>query len=332
MSISQETIVLPLGGNRLSGPLPSNLSSLSVLEHLDLRDNNLTGELPESLSQISTLQILNLRNNSLQGSIPETISNLSSLRILDVSNNNLTGKIPKECGNLVGMVEIPNLLSSISDLFTFSIEFKDLIVNWKKSKQGLSIRNLDIYTLLDLSKNQLSGEIPASLGALKALKLLNVSYNKLSGKIPDSFGDLENVESLDFSHNQLSGSIPQTLVKLNQLGNLDVSNNQLKGRIPVGGQMNSMADPIYYANNSGLCGMQIHVACPEDQPPPPPPGGSAVHDTKDPWFIWEGVGIGYPIGFLFAVGIIFLTGYFTPPPSTNHRYHRRQRQSIRRRI
>ena len=56
-----------------------------------------------------------------------------------------------------------------------------------------------MYFLLDLSNNQLSSEIPASLSAFKALKMLNLSYNKLSGKIPASLSDLQNVEGLDLT-------------------------------------------------------------------------------------------------------------------------------------
>ena len=106
------TKFLALGGNKLSGGLPFNLTNLSNLERLELQDNNLTGELPNFLSRISTLQVLNLRNNSFQGSIPQSIFNLRSLRILDVSNNNLTGEIPQESHSLVGMIETPNLTST----------------------------------------------------------------------------------------------------------------------------------------------------------------------------------------------------------------------------
>lgn len=60
-----------------------------------------------------------------------------------------------------------------------------------------------IYTSLDLSKNQLSGDVPDSIGGLKSLKLLSISLNKLSGRTPISFGDLESLESLDLSHNTL---------------------------------------------------------------------------------------------------------------------------------
>ena len=95
-------------------------------------------------------------------------------------------------------------------------------MNWKKSNQGISTNKLNMYTLLDLSNNQLFGKFPTSLGALKALKLLNISCNKLSGKIRTSFGDLENIETIDLSHNNLSGFIPSTLTKL-QLLNIIIS-------------------------------------------------------------------------------------------------------------
>ena len=343
-AFSQYTEILALGGNKFSGGLPSNLTRLSNLKRLELQDNYISGEFPNFLSQIFTLQVFNLQNNFLEGLIPETISNLSNLQILDLSNNNLTGKIPLGFVHLMGMIEAPNLPSSCTSISMIyilysedirsNIVLNDLIVNWNKSKQGLSSHDLDMYFLLDLSSNQLSGEIPASLGTLKALKLLNISHNKLSGKIPASLGDLENLESLDLSHNQLSGSIPPTLTKLQQLTTFDVSNNQLTGQIPIGGQMNTMLDPNYYANNSGLCGAQIQVTCPEEQSPPSKP---QEHDNKEPWFSWGGVGIGYPVGFVLKIVIIFLTGYFSPSQPSNNRLrcshpHRSIRQRMWTRI
>jgi Leucine-rich repeat (LRR) protein len=295
---------------------------LNNLEHLDLHDNRIAGELPMSLSQMSTLQVLNLRNNTLEGSIPSTITNLTNLRILDVSSNNLSGEIPAKLGDLVGMIDTPNTLRSVSDMFTFPIEFSDLIVNWKKSKQGLSSHSLEIYSLLDLSKNQLSGQLPASLGHLKGLKLLNISYNHLSGKIPATFGNLESLESLDLSRNRLSGSIPRTLSKLQELTTLDVSNNKLEGQIPVGGQMDTMNDPNSYANNSGLCGFQILLPCPPDpeQPQVKQP------EADDSWFSWQGAGIGYSVGFFATITIILVSGCISRlPPQNRHRSHRRQR-------
>ncbi|KAB5572826.1 hypothetical protein DKX38_000020 [Salix brachista] len=317
---SQETRILSLGKNMFSGKLPSNLTDLNKLEHLDLQDNRIAGELPMSLCQMSTLQVLDLRNNTLEGSIPSTINNLANLRILDVSSNNLSGEIPAKLGNLVGMIDTPSTIKPVSDVFTFPIEFSDLIVNWKKSKQGLSSHSLEIYSLLDLSKNQFSGQLPATFGHLKALKLLNISYNHLSGKIPETFGNLESLESLDLSHNRLSGSIPRTLSKLQELTTLDVSNNKLEGKIPVGGQMDTMNDPDSYANNSGICGFQIQLPC------PPEPTQVKLPEADDSWFSWQGAGIGYSVGFFATVTIILVSGCICRlPPQNRHRSHRRRR-------
>ncbi|KAE8729699.1 H/ACA ribonucleoprotein complex subunit 1-like protein 1 [Hibiscus syriacus] len=179
------TSMLSLSQNGFSGPLPENFSNLRMLKHLGLHDHNISGEFPAFFSQVSSLQVLNLRNNSIDGSISNDLSSLSSIQILNLSNNNLKSEIPPSLEKLTGMIDTPDVPVTLSEIFNFPVEIQHLIVNWKKSKQGLSIRNRDIYTFLDLSKNQFSGEIPHSLGGLKSLKLLNLSFNELSGKISE---------------------------------------------------------------------------------------------------------------------------------------------------
>ncbi|MBA0861235.1 hypothetical protein Goshw_025898 [Gossypium schwendimanii] len=313
------SVMLSLRQNGFYGPLPENFSNLIMLEHLDLHDNNISGEFPAFFSQMSSLQVLNLRNNSIKGSISNDLSSLSSLRILDLSNSYLKGEIPQSLGNLTGMIETPDAPLTLSEIFKFPVEIHDLIVNWKKAKQGLSIRNRDIYTFLDLSKNRLSGEIPHSLGGLKSLKLLNLSFNELSGKIPISFGDLESVETLDLSRNSLDGEIPGTFSKLLELNYLDLSNNKLGGKIPGGPQMDTLVDPKMYANNSGLCGVQIEVACEEDLVPPGPP----LRKKQEPMYSWIATGVGYPVGFLSSTAVMYVLGYFNTAPAYHRWGHRR---------
>ena len=50
---------------------------------------------------------------------------------------------------------------------------------------------------LDLSSNQLSGEIPAELANLSNLEDLDLSSNQLSGEIPAELANLSNLEDLD---------------------------------------------------------------------------------------------------------------------------------------
>ena len=86
---------------------------------------------------------------------------------------------------------------------------------------------------LDLSYNQLSGEIPAELANLAHLQYLNLNGNQLSGMIPIELGKIPNLRSLDLSDNQLSGEIPAELGNLPNLEDLDLSDNQLGGEIPA---------------------------------------------------------------------------------------------------
>ncbi|XP_063941443.1 receptor-like protein 46 [Daucus carota subsp. sativus] len=214
---------------------------------------------------------------------------------------------------------IESIVTLLTGMFTSVIEMNDLTVNWKNAEQGISSRSRHIYSFLDLSSNKLSGDIPVSLGNLKGLKLLNISNNKLSGYIPQSFGDLESIETLDLSRNNIVGTIPQSFTKLKQISVLDVSNNKLSGQIPRGGQMDTMNDLSHFANNSGLCGMQIRVKCWKDEPTP----GDAQEDNdgdgkQAPWFLWTGLWIGFPLSFIASVSTIFLSGYFVIPTLKYH--------------
>src|SRR5262249_36548013 len=132
------------------------------------------------------------------------------------------------------------------------------------------------------------------------------SHNNISGTIPRTFGKLENIESLDLSYNSLSGEIPQTFEKLLQLGTLDLSNNKLTGRIPGGPQMDRLNNPNFYANNSGLCGIQIQMPCEKPSQETKP----EESDTKETWFTWKMVAIGYPVGFFSTLLALHATGYF----------------------
>ena len=94
--------------------------------------------------------------------------------------------------------------------------------------------NMENTTVLavELSDNNLVGEIPGQLGNLANLQNLNLAFNQLEGAVAAQLGDLSNLEFLALDHNQLSDAIPEELGNLTYLGCLWLQQNDLTGGIP----------------------------------------------------------------------------------------------------
>ena len=86
---------------------------------------------------------------------------------------------------------------------------------------------------LSLSRNQLTGEIPAELSQLSQLLALTLSRNQLTGEIPAELSQLSQLLYLGLFRNQLTGEIPAELSQLSQLRVLFLDRNQLTGEIPL---------------------------------------------------------------------------------------------------
>ncbi|KAK3147332.1 hypothetical protein QOZ80_3BG0281050 [Eleusine coracana subsp. coracana] len=84
--------VLSLRSNRLTGRLPSDVTSLPSLNSIFLQHNELSGDLPSFFSP--SLNILDLSHNSFTGQIPTGFQNLTQLSILNLAENSLSGPIP----------------------------------------------------------------------------------------------------------------------------------------------------------------------------------------------------------------------------------------------
>ncbi|KAG5629266.1 hypothetical protein H5410_000983 [Solanum commersonii] len=86
---------------------------------------------------------------------------------------------------------------------------------------------LALFTSMDMSSNNLSGDIPISLTRLAGLRSFNFSKNNLTGRIPNDIGYMKVLESVDLSENQLYGQIPQSISSLTTLSYLNLSDNNL---------------------------------------------------------------------------------------------------------
>ena len=86
---------LDLSSNKLSGPIPSDISQkLPYITTLDLSSNSFSGEIPLSLANCTYLNVLKLDNNQLTGSIPLQLGQLNRMKTFSVSNNRLSGQVP----------------------------------------------------------------------------------------------------------------------------------------------------------------------------------------------------------------------------------------------
>ncbi|KAH7666049.1 Non-specific serine/threonine protein kinase protein, partial [Dioscorea alata] len=261
---------LLLNHNKMSGELPYSLKNCRQLVTLDLRSNNFTGSIPAWIGEyLSYLTVLMLKLNAFVNHIPQELSQLQYLQILDLSSNNLSGPIPKSLSNLTTMKMLPettahSIHNAIRNGETMSLSFRGRYDEYNQ-------RNIEYLKYIDLSNNELSGNIPEELASLYGLQSLNLSGNSLEGEIPDKFGGMQQLESLDLSRNKLSGSIlvgrgphiPATLSNLTFLDHFNVSYNNLSGRIPSGNQFNTFNDSSIYIGNH-LCGFPLSDNCTKD--------------------------------------------------------------------
>ncbi|XVF03762.1 hypothetical protein REPUB_Repub05bG0021100 [Reevesia pubescens] len=244
---------LDLSGNDFKGShIPKFIGSLKNLRYLDLSFGNFSGPIPSQLGNLSMLESLYLgmdigasRNIIFSPGNLEWLSHLSSLKDLDLSFANLSkasdwskvvNQLPYLTTLLLRDCDLPSVSSSSLSFINSSTSLTTLDLS------GNNLTSSAIYTwlfnvssnlaTLDLSRNQLKGPIPESFGNVVALTYLFLSNNQLEGGIYRSFWNMCSLRSLDVESNHLSafGFVQNTsLCKAYSLEVLRLADNQLKG-------------------------------------------------------------------------------------------------------
>nr|GMD78984.1 probable LRR receptor-like serine/threonine-protein kinase At2g24230 [Ipomoea batatas] len=274
---------LNLSFNQLSGVLSSNIGNFAKLQSLDLSHNNFSGSLPEAMSSLLSLQLLNLSRNGFDSKVPSGIMNCHSLVSLDLSGNKLGDSLHDGFGAafpklqflnlaeneihgkdsvLSGMVSLTYLnvsgnlfKGSVVGVFGGPLEVVDLSRNQFQGHvsqvnlgSNFSWSNL-VY--IDLSENQLSGEIFMELNSAQNLKHLNLAYNRFSHQRFPRIGMVRDLEYLNLSSTNLIGEIPSDLSLLSSLKTLDISRNHLSSHIPMLNTKKLRILDVSYNNLSG---------------------------------------------------------------------------------
>ncbi|CAJ1953034.1 unnamed protein product [Sphenostylis stenocarpa] len=207
---------LGLASCKLGPNFPSWLQSQIRLSFLDISDAGIHDLVPDWFwNKLQSISEMNMSYNSLKGQIPNLpISFVDDDPVVIILNSNhLEGAIPTFLSQ-AGTLDLSE--NNISDINTFLCA---------------SRTTKNMHTL-DVSNNQIMGQLPDCWEHLSSLKFLDLRNNKLSGKIPQSMGNLDKLQVLALRNNKFIGELPQTLMNCSSLALLDVSENLLSGSVP----------------------------------------------------------------------------------------------------
>jgi protein brassinosteroid insensitive 1 len=316
---------LLLDFNNLTGAIPDGLVNCTNLNWISLKSNQLTGPIPIWIGKLEKLVMLLLGNNSFIGSIPPELGDCRDLLYLNLNSNQLNGSIPpslaKQAGKIVadqivvgrpyvhfqnpensqchdtGILEFDGI--RMDDYLMRLPSTRDcnftLVYKGATSRTGQYYGNDTSMILIDLSYNQLEGQIPTEISTMQSLALLNLKHNRLSGPLPQELGGMIHLNVLDLSHNTFEGTIPSSYSALS-LSILDLSNNQLSGPIPEMGSFITFSKDVF-ENNSGLCGLPLPPCNVSSMPKEDVPQQSSTnHGSSRGWWI--------ALGLLFFIFLI----------------------------
>jgi hypothetical protein len=104
--------------------------------------------------------------------------------------------------------------------------------------------------LINISVNHFVGQLPANISSVfPSLEVLDISYNNISGNLPPSLCKIENLTFVDLSNNKLTEEVPSCLFTATLLI-LKLSNNNLGGPILGGASNLSTMIEIYLDSNN----------------------------------------------------------------------------------
>ncbi|KAG8478664.1 hypothetical protein CXB51_028529 [Gossypium anomalum] len=258
----QQLRVLDLHNNALRGDIGQLFTELRNVEHVDLSYNAFYGGLSVAVENVSSLantaRFVNLSHNQLNGGFfkEEAIGLFKNLQVLDLGDNLIAGSLPS-FGSLPGLrvlrLGTNQLFGPVPvELLEGSVPLEELDLSRNGFTGSVRVINSTTLKVLNLSSNQLSGDLPSSLRSCEivdlsgntisgdisvmenweaSLVVLDLSSNNLSGSLSNS-SHFEDLNALNLRNNSLTGALPPLLVNSPRLSVVELSFNQLTGPIP----------------------------------------------------------------------------------------------------
>ncbi|KAK5838945.1 hypothetical protein PVK06_007693 [Gossypium arboreum] len=184
-------VELDLSDNQFRGKLPGSVSfGYNIGAWVDLGFNRLEGTILRKLQGLRKLVILDLSKNNLLGDVTSSLCELPSLIFLTLSCNNLSGELFLVLQNCSG--DHPQMLGSFGSVY-LSGSYSYVLPSTQHIRFLQHVEIVSKGNVIDLSSNDLKGEIPDHITELSALVTLNLSWNHFSRKIPENIGNLQPV-------------------------------------------------------------------------------------------------------------------------------------------
>ncbi|PKA66022.1 putative LRR receptor-like serine/threonine-protein kinase [Apostasia shenzhenica] len=233
--VSDTMKYLNLSHNLLTGSLidGGELSTFGSLRVLDLSYNHLSGPLP-GFDYVYDLEVLRLGNNQFTGFLPNGLLKGETLVLneLDLSANNLSGHIGLITSTTLRILNLSsNAITGELPLVTGSCTVLDLSKNQISGNLSVTAKWSNDLEYIDLSQNELKGPIPGLTSQFLRLNYFNLSHNSLSDELPEVLVQFPKLTVLDLGSNHFSGPLLPELLASSSLQELHLENNLLTGDI-----------------------------------------------------------------------------------------------------
>nr|GME14499.1 probable LRR receptor-like serine/threonine-protein kinase RFK1 isoform X1 [Ipomoea batatas] len=215
--------------NRLSGEIPKVLGRMTNLTYLNLEGNQFSGTIPSELGKLINLQALILSSNLLVGKLPDTFSGLVNLRDFRINDNNLSGPIPDFIQNWKQLQKLELIGTGLEGPIPSNISVLDNLADLRisdlkgPSQKFPPLSNMGSLNITVLRNCNISDEIPPYIWEFKSLLTLDLSFNNLVGELPNDVSARNGLKFVFLTGNKLSGDVPESILKPGI--NLDLSYN-----------------------------------------------------------------------------------------------------------
>ncbi|KAB1220960.1 hypothetical protein CJ030_MR3G025349 [Morella rubra] len=85
---------------------------------------------------------------------------------------------------------------------------------------------------ITLSSNKFTGRVPEEIGNLTALRVISLDLNNFEGEIPSEVGNQRNLKLLNMASNNFSRAIPFDIFNITTISVIDLNMNKLSGHLP----------------------------------------------------------------------------------------------------